>query len=201
MKISIPFTINHNATWMSIQSPLLADDVKSLRGLVSEAWAQCIWDYLQLVTLRLVDPNYPRQNINQCLSDSVEFNNFSQQLNGPDFRNRQVWRAWFYIQDLVIKYLPQGDGRIARMEQGTAECTWFNFTQFIGWSGLKATSKHLRPKIELSVSDWKTLPQTSLNNLLDQATENCGYEIGKREDWRYDDVFNFNSPRLTKLLV
>ena len=37
--------------------------------------------------------------------------------------------------------------------------------------------------------------------LLDQATENCGYEIGETQDWGYDDVFNFNSPRLSKLLV
>jgi hypothetical protein len=201
MKLSNPFTINHHPTVMSAQSPLLVNDVKALRDLVSEAWAQCIWDYLQLVTKRLVNRTYPRHHINQCLSDSVEFNNFSQQLNGPEFRNRQVWRAWFYIRELVMKYLPKDDGRIVRMEQGTVECTWFNFTQFIGGSGLKATSKHPRPSIEVSLADWNTLPQTSLNNLLDQAVENCGYEIGEREDWTREDVFNFNSQRLTKLLV
>lgn len=194
--------LQRNFSGMSDASRQLADDVKALRGVVAEAWSQCMWEYFQLVTLRLIDPKYSRDYIDSCLSDSVEFNNFSRQLNSDEFRNRQVWRAWHYIRELVIKYHQTSDDkRIARLDKGAKESTRFKFTQYLGGSLPKAQSERGRPQRKVRPEEWNRLPQPSLNALLDEAVEMCGYEVQEREDWKYEQVFSANSQRLMGILA
>src|SRR5271169_3065783 len=55
--------IQRNFSGMSDASRQLADDVQALRRIVAEAWLQCMSEYFQLITLRLVDPKYSRDYI------------------------------------------------------------------------------------------------------------------------------------------
>src|SRR5947207_10393464 len=87
-------------------------DVYALREIVQEAWIACLQEYLQIVTMRLVDAQYSRQFFNSTFHDSYEFYYFAQELNDPKFSNSQVWRAWRYIRPLVTKYVPESEDKL-----------------------------------------------------------------------------------------
>src|SRR5204862_4010957 len=96
----------------------LCQYVEDLKDLVNDAWIRCLQDYFQLVTVRLMNPAKTQSYIDSCLNDSVEFNTLTRQVYRTDFQNKQVWRAWHYIRELVIKYRRETDIRIPRLEQG-----------------------------------------------------------------------------------
>jgi hypothetical protein len=175
-----------------------AANVKILVDIVYDAWCRCIWDYFQLVTLRLVDPLSAQSYIESCLHDSVEFNNFTHQLTSQEFRNTQVWRAWNYIRELITKYKP-GDPRIQRLDKGARESKRYKLGKFLAGSPLRATILMDRPDRIVTLSEWNRFPQHSLNALLDEATEMCGREVLERMNWEYTDVFADQSPRLTAI--
>src|SRR5579871_1562136 len=77
-----------------------------LRDAIEEAWVHCIWECLQLALLRLVDPEYSPKFVRNCLHDPVEINNVVRQLDDSSFRDRHVYRGWYYIRPLLVKYLP-----------------------------------------------------------------------------------------------
>jgi hypothetical protein len=187
-------------TGLSDQSQELAEEVERLKKVVAAASAACAWEYFELVTLRALDPLYARNYVDSCQNDLVEFNNFSRQLHGPNFKNRYVYRAWYYIKALVVKYTPPGDGMIERLEGGAKASIRFRLSQFLG-SPPKAASKGDRPERKVTEDEWNSLPQTSLNQLLDRAVEMCGYELREDGDWTYADVFDHRSQRLHAILV
>ena len=76
----------------------LEPQVNILKALVRHAWKLCIIEYFQVVAMRLVDPQYSQYYFNSAIHDSVEFQKFSEELNGKEFQNRQIWRAWTYIR-------------------------------------------------------------------------------------------------------
>jgi len=170
--------------------------VNHLLGIVADAWSRCIWDYFQLVTLRLVDPHYAQRYIESCLKDFVEFNNLTRQLKSTELRNKQVWRAWDYIRELVIKYQTIDDIRIATLDHGAKENTRFKWEQFLVGSHKKPTILMERPIRRVTLEEWNKFQQSSLNSLLDEATEMCGREVENRENWNYNDIFGNESPRL-----
>jgi hypothetical protein len=194
----VPF-LQRNFSGMSDASRQLADDVQALRRIVNEAWFQCLSEYFQLVTLRLIDPKYSRDYIDSCLSDAVEFNNFTRQLDSHEFRNRQVWRAWHYIRELVVKYQDSDGETIARLDKGARESTRFKFIQCFGGNLPKAHSERGRPKRKLTPGEWNRLPKKSVNIMLDEAIEMCGCEVPVRKDWNYDDVFSNQPQRIMEI--
>lgn len=175
-------------------------DVTDLLGIVTDARSRCIWDYFQLVTLRLVDPHFAQSYIESCLNDSVEFNNLIRQLKDTELRHTHVWRAWYYIRELVIKYRPQ-DIRIGRLDKGERESTRFKWGKFLAGSPPKATILMERPERIVTWSEWHKVPQYSLNALLDEATERCGRDVLVRKNWEYTDVFAEHSPRLKAIFA
>lgn len=179
---------------------ILQPYVNLLRGIVADAWARCILDYFQLVTLRLVDQYSAQSYIDSCLNDSAEFNNFTRQLLGPEFRPKQVWRAWGYIRELVIKYRP-GDMKINVLDAGTRESVRFKLSQFLSGNPPKATVLMDRPERTVTETEWNRLPQRSLNSLFAEATEMCGREVVDQSDWKYTDVFVEQSPRLQAIFA
>ena len=159
--------------------------VDTLKVLVTEAWTRCLWEYVQLAILRLVDPQYSQKFIANCLNDYVEFNNFMRQLNDDRFRSRRVYRAWYYIRPLVMKYLPEGTEEIYKDLDKVlpGPC----FLKLVG--GLpKATPKKERPEKMLSKEQWNTLSRETRNRVLNDVVEKCGYKKVCR-DWEYEDVF------------
>lgn len=174
--------------------------VKILVSIVRDAWCRCIWDYFQLVTLRLVDPHSAQSYIDSCLNDSVEFNNFTRQLTSLEFRNTQVWRAWCYIRELVTKYKP-GDPRIEMLDKGSRDSIRYKLEKFLAGSPPRAKVLMERPDRTVTPSEWNRFPQHSLNALLDEATEMCGREVLERKKWEYTDVFADRSPRLTAIFA
>jgi hypothetical protein len=174
-------------------SRALEGDVDVLKDLVREAWGACILEYFRLITIRLMDPKYSQKYTHSTLHDVVVINNLSKELNGPDFRNRQVWRAWHYIRAMVVKYVDEFDGRVQQMDQATANSIHFKITRLVS-KPPQATSDKERPMRKVSEDEWMSLPQESLNLALDEATGLCGYqERNKDMEWRYFDIFWRNS--------
>ena len=172
----------------------LEGDVDVLKELVRDAWDGCVFEYFQLITIRLIDPKYSQKYTPSALHDAVVINNLSKELSGPDFRNRQVWRAWHYIRAMVVKYVDESDGRIQQMDRAAAESIHFKITRLLS-KPPQATSDKDRPMRTVSEEQWKSLPQESLNLALDEATELCGYQKrNKFMEWRYNHIFGHNSP-------
>ena len=187
--------------WWRMNDPLQQIAyARDLLGIVAEAWSRCIRDYFQLVTLRLVDPHFAQSYIESCLNDSAEFNNLTRQLTSSELGNTQVWRAWYYVRELVIKYRPD-DIRIGRLDKGARESTRFKWGQFLTGSPPKATILMERPERKVTWEEWDKLPQRSLNDLLDEATEMCGREVLERKNWNYADVFAEQSDRLRAIFA
>lgn len=160
-----------------------------LRVVIDEAWSHCLWEYLQLATLRLKDREYSQKYLRNCLKDSAEFNNVVRQLNHSSFRDRQVYRAWYYVRPLVIKYLPQSASEDYKpLDEGSGRSAMFMVVKLIG-DLPKAEPKSERPKRRLSLEEWESLSATTRNRLLDDAVANCGYERRQNKDWEYEDVF------------
>lgn len=187
-------------TNLSDESPRLVQTVKMLRGVVSEAFIQCISDYIRLVTLRVLDPYYSRDYIKACLRDTVQFKDFFSQIDSSEFNKRYVWRAWHYIRELVVKYLGEKDGQIALLDKRESESTWFQFTKFLRRYPQAAAGKG-RPTRVVTEEDWGRIPQYSRNDLVDHAILMHGYEEQNKKDWGYNDVFAPNPQRLLSALT
>jgi hypothetical protein len=169
--------------------PKLSEQERILRAVVNDAWTQCTWEYFQLATLRLVDPNYSRKYIKNCLNDSVEFNNFVRQLDDTSFRPRQVYRAWHYVRALVVKYTPESEQHTYKtLDDGAKQSAIFTLVKLIG-DLPQAEPKKGRPERKLSAEEWDTLAVSTRNRLLNDAVQNCGYERAELNDWAYCDVF------------
>jgi hypothetical protein len=178
-----------NFTQNATPIPKLTDQEITLREVVDIAWTQCTWEYFQLATLRIVVPDYTRKYIKNCLNDSVEFNNFVRQLNDTSFRPRQVYRAWYYVRALVVKYTPDNQkDKYKCLDDGAKQSTLFTLVKFIG-DLPQADPKKGRPDRKLSEDEWDTLAVTTRNRLLNDATQNCGYERTEPKDWTYCDIF------------
>ena len=101
-----------------------AEDVDDLRHVVRDAWTACLHEYLQVITMRLVDPQYSQRFFNSTFHDIYEFYFFSKELDTKSMGNWQVWRAWRYIRPLVVKYVLKSDKEkqeiIKRLDHGYA---------------------------------------------------------------------------------
>jgi hypothetical protein len=172
--------------------PKLSEQVKTLEAVVNEAWTECTWEYFQLATLRLVDPEYARKYIGNCLDDSVEFNNFVRQLDDPKSRPTStvhICRGWYYIRTLVEKYLPKdAHENYKLLDKGEEQSRGFAVVKFLS-KPPKAEPKKDRPTRKLSEEEWMTLPVSTRNRLLNNAIYNCGYEPTKDKDWMYSEIF------------
>lgn len=180
----------------------LAEDVKTLRVLVNDAWKACIMEYFQVVTMRLVDPQYSHEYFTSSLHDSIEFQKFSQELNdNKEFRNRQIWRAWTYIRPLVVKYINENkDGRIGHLDKGRRHSVWHNLGLVFGRLP-RAISERDRPDRYVTEQEWRQLSPRLINGLLDEVIVMCGYQEKRKGDWKYADVFATNPQRLISLLA
>ena len=58
---------------------------------------------------KLIDEQYTLDYLNPALHDAIIFRNFFDDLSSSDFRNRQVWQAWYYIHPLIVKYMESND--------------------------------------------------------------------------------------------
>ena len=184
---------------LSNRSKELAPEVDVLRGLVKDAWKNCIVEYFQVVAMRVVDPQYSYFYFNATLHDSVEFTKFCKELNNEEFQNRQIWRAWTYIRPLVVKYVGEQTGEVERLDRGLNHATWFRFDLILrGFP--EATFEKERPNRKVTEEQWD---QTSelLNELLDEAILLCGYKKENESNWVYKDVFTDNPQRLNSILA
>jgi hypothetical protein len=166
----------------------LGDDVAHLKELVKEASGACTIEYFQLIAMLCVNKKYSEQYTKSVLHDLVVFNGFSEELHSLAFRNRHVWRAWYYIRDLVVKYVDENHS-VVRLDAGRADSIWFSLTT--AWRmPPKAESKEGRPR-KVTKLEWDKISKTSLNLLLNEACkEICG--IDGRKEWRYEDLFDEN---------
>lgn len=171
------------------QVPCPAIQTQLLRAVVDEAWTHCVWEYLQLATLRLKYREYSQKYIRNCLQDSVEFNNLVRQLNDKSFRDRQVYRAWYYIRPLVVKYLPKSAAdNYKDLDNGSGKSAMFMVVRLVG-DLPRAEPEPERPKRILSLEEWETFSTGTRNRLLNDAISNCGYERRDPKDWEYEDLF------------
>lgn len=178
-----------------------SDNVETLRGVIAEALMLCMVEYFQLVTLRLADAKYCRDYLDACLNDAAELNDFGQQLDSVGFRRKQIWRAWQYIRELVVKYLPADDPTITNLDKGAKDSLALRFTKFVKGGLRKVQCQRKRPGRKLTKDEWNSIPQNSLNAVLDAAAEMCGSEDLEKRDWMYDDLFSDLSERLMEILA
>jgi hypothetical protein len=175
-----------------VRVPKFTQQVETLKAVVNEAWTNCIWEYLQLATLRLADPDYARKYLINCLDDSVEFNNFVRQLDDPNSRPTstiQIYRGWYYIRTLVEKYLPENAREnYESLDKGQKQSRGFAVVKFLS-NPPKAEPKKDRPKRQLSEEEWGKLSVNTRNRLLNDTVYNCGYEPTKDKDWMYSEIF------------
>jgi hypothetical protein len=173
-----------------------AKDIGHIKELLKEAWRTCTIEYFQLIIKHLVDPTYAQKFIKSTLHDLVVFKTFSQELDGTAFGNRQVWRAWYYIEDLVKKYIPKNgdkyDPRITSLNSGLKDSLWFGFTKSFTSPPKAIPDPTERPDARINEAEWKGIPEKTLKKLLDEASKDiCGRE-GK-QTWRYEDIFDEHS--------
>lgn len=169
----------------------LAKDVADLNELVERATRACTIEYFQLITVPLIRPTETQQYPKSTLNDLVVFNIFTQDLHSQRFRSRYIWRAWWYIRDLILEYIPGADNRVKSLNDGMAGSLWFKLTTAF-WKPRTAEfekrTANGRVKVNVTKDDWEKIPSEPLNKLLNQASsEICGYK--GRDRWLYDDVF------------
>lgn len=180
--------VNHPDTHMDLIRRIsgdmrrdLAKDVTSLKELVKEAWRTCTVEYFQLIIKRLVNPTEPQEFTKSVLHDLVVFKTFSEELLANTFRNRQVWRAWHYIRELVVKYIPKIgdklDSRIIALDNGLDDSVRFKLTTSLATPPRAAPERTKRPDSKITEGQWNGIPNNSLKKLLDEASrEICGRE-------------------------
>src|SRR5947207_3416424 len=77
-----------------------------LRRLVAASRNACTLDYLQLVVIRQANPTFAGRYISASIKEYVAFTNV---LHAIDDGQREIWKLWYYIRDLVKHYLRSMD--------------------------------------------------------------------------------------------
>src|SRR5437763_4926941 len=54
---------------ITCHGPSTASQTELLRAVIDEAWSYCLWEYLQLATLRLRDREYSQTYLRNCLRE------------------------------------------------------------------------------------------------------------------------------------
>lgn len=175
------------------------DTYHAITDSFKRAHADCTIEFFRVNMLEMVK-SMNDDYTDSCLNDAMHLTQVAKALNDPKFKKEGVWQQWFYIRELIIKYIDSNDDRVKSLDKGMQRSFRVKLNKWLAGDEMKANKKMDRPEINITRADWERFEQRILNLLLDDCAEIFGLEEPVKTNWKYEDVFDKEPERLTRLI-